>query len=103
MSIMQLPPKKRSPNVTKKQIAVLRLLVKRNPDGSYLDVQELLAGVNSGEARGTMLSTIRHLHAHGLVEEDEMVLRRSRRVRTYRATQKGIDVIRPSAMNTGMV
>jgi hypothetical protein len=39
------------------------------------------------------------LHMHGLVREDELVTRRGRRVRTYAATQKGINLIRPNGLH----
>lgn len=96
MSLLKLDPKRRSPMVTPKQVAVLRALVKRNTDGSYLDIKELLERAAPGTVRGSMICTLRHLHAHGLVREDELVTRRGRRVRTYAATQKGIDLIRPN-------
>ena len=82
--------------VTAKQIAVLKELVKRNPDGSYLDIKELLERAAPGTVRGSMICTLRHLHAHELVQEEDFVTRRGRRVRTYSATQKGIDLIRPN-------
>lgn len=101
MSLLPLDPKKRPPLVTLKQIAVLKALVKRNPDGSYLDVQELIKAAAPGTSRGAMICSLRHMHMHGLVREDELVTRRGRRVRTYAATQKGVDLIRPSYANTG--
>lgn len=100
MSLMSLDPKKRAPMATPKQIAVLRALVKRNPDGSYLDVKELIAATSPGTARGSMICTLRHLHMHDLIREDELVTRRGRRVRTYAATKKGMDLIRPSGGNS---
>jgi DNA-binding PadR family transcriptional regulator len=97
VSLLPLDPKKRPPLVTPKQIAILRALVKRNPDGSYLDAKELIERCAPGTTRGAMICSLRHLHMHGLVREDELVTRRGRRVRTYAATQKGLDLIRPNA------
>lgn len=95
---MTLDPKKRPPMVTPKQLAILKALVKRNPDGSYLDVKELIERTAPGTARGSMICSLRHLHMHGLIREDELVTRRGRRVRTYAATQKGMTLIKPTAL-----
>jgi hypothetical protein len=99
MSLLPLDPKKRPPLVTSKQVAILRALVKRNPDGSYLDAKELIERCAPGTTRGAMICSLRHLHMHGLVREDELVTRRGRRVRTYAATQKGINLIRPNGLH----
>lgn len=98
---MLLDPKKQGPRVTAKQVAILRELVKRNPDGSYLDVQELIQRCAPGTTRGAMICSLRHLHMHGLIREDELVTRRGRRVRTYAATQKAVTMIRPSGLPAG--
>lgn len=96
MSLLPLDPKKRPPLVTPKQIAILKALVKRNADGSYLDVKELIDRCAPGTTRGAMICSLRHMHMHGLVREDELVTRRGRRVRTYAATQEGVNLIRPN-------
>lgn len=96
MSLMQLAPKRRPPMVTAKQIAVLKALIKRNKDGSYLDVKQLIERTAPGTARGSMICSLRHLAMHDLIREDELVTRRGRRVRTYAATQKGVNLIRPN-------
>lgn len=84
--------------VTSKQVAILRALVKRNVDGSYLDVKELIERSAPGTTRGAMICSLRHLNMHGLVREDELVTRRGRRVRTYAVTQKGLNLIRPNVV-----
>lgn len=99
MSLLPLDPKKRPPLVTTKQVAILKALVKRNADGSYLDVKELIERTAPGTTRGAMICSLRHLHMHGLVREDDLVTRRGRRVRTYAATQKGVDLIRPNGLH----
>jgi len=95
VSIMPLDPKRRPPMLTSKQIAILRALVKRNPDGSYLDVKELIERCAPGTKRGSMICSLRHLYMHDLIREDDLVTRRGRRVRTYAITQQGLNVIRP--------
>lgn len=102
MSLLPLDPKKRPPMVTSKQIAILRALVKRNPDGSYLDAKELIETCAPGTTRGAMICSLRHMHMHGLVREDELVTRRGRRVRTYAATQKGADLIKPAYLHSAV-
>lgn len=100
MSILSIP-KRRSPAVTPKQIAILKALLKRNPDGTLLDIKELMELISPGQPRGSMLCSIRHLAAHDLVREDEFVTRRGRRVRTYAITDAGLDLVKPKALPSG--
>jgi DNA-binding PadR family transcriptional regulator len=95
---MPLDPKKRPPMVTAKQLAILKALVKRNVDGTNLDAVELIERCAPGTTRGAMICSLRHLAMHELVEEGELMTRRGRRVRTYQATKKGADLVRPSGL-----
>lgn len=97
MSIMPIP-KRRPPHVTPKQLSILKALLKRNPDGTLLDIKELMDLISPGQPRGSMLCSIRHLAAHDLIREDELVTRRGRRVRTYAPTDAGIDLVKPKAV-----
>jgi hypothetical protein len=101
MSLLVLSPKIRPPMVTVKQVGILKALVKRNLDGTLLDAKELIEAVAPGTARGSMICSLRHLAMHGLVREDDLVTRRGRRVRTYAATQAGINLVRPTALPAG--
>lgn len=98
---MPLPAKKRSPLLTAKQMAILKALVKRNADGSCLDVYQLIESTAPGTTRGAMICSLRHLAMHDLVREDELVIRRSRKARTYAVTDAGLELVRPSGLPTG--
>jgi hypothetical protein len=98
VSLLPLDPKKRPPLVTSKQVAILKALVKRNPDGTNLDVVELIERCAPGTTRGAMICSLRHLAMHKLVEEGDLMTRRGRRVRTYQATKQGADLVRPSGL-----
>lgn len=98
MSLIPLAPKKRPVMLTPKQTGILKALVRRNADGTLLDVQELISAVAPGTTRGAMICSLRHLHMHGLVREDGLMTRRGRRVRTYAATDRGADLVRPSKL-----
>lgn len=79
-----------------KQTAIMHALIKRNPDGSLLDVMQLIDAVAPGTSRGAMLCSLRHLAAHGLLREDALVTRRKRSLRTYAATTAGYALFRPT-------
>lgn len=83
-----------------KQVAVLRMMLRGNPDGSHVDIHQLLHEITPTGVRGAMLRTIAHLYAHGLVEAGDLVRRSNRMKRTYKITQAGIDMIRPSVLPT---
>jgi len=80
------------PALTEKQIAVLRALVRRNPDGSLLDVYQLLERV-PGATRSAMLCSLRHLCSHDLIEEAGRANRGRSRM-TYAATAKGYALVK---------
>jgi DNA-binding PadR family transcriptional regulator len=92
--------KRRGVYATEKQIAILKALVKRNADGTNLDVNELIERCAPGTTRGAMICSLRHLAMHGLVEEGDLMTRRGRRVRTYQATKSGADLVRPGSLVT---
>lgn len=95
-----LAPKQRPPVMTGKQIAILKALVRKNRDGSLLDIQQLLAVVAPGTSRGGMLMSLRHLLTHGFIEDGPKVTRRSRCMRTFTATKRGADRVRPGNLRT---
>ena len=84
------------PKMTQKQVAIMMALRKGNKDGSRLDVYQLIERVSPGTTRGSMISALRHLYAHGLIEDSDKVVRRGRVMRTYVCTQKGLDLIKPN-------
>lgn len=98
MPLKPLVTKRRGPYMTSKQLGVLKALVRGNPDGSRLDVYQLIAAVAPGTTRGSMIVTLRHLFAHGLVQDDALVFRKNKKFRTYSATDLGREMIRPGAL-----
>jgi len=83
------------PRMTPKQIRVLKALLKRNDDGTLLDVQQLIERCAPGTSRGAMLCSLRHLMAHQLMEEGKLDTRRGRVVRTYKLTAPGYALLKP--------
>ena len=97
---MKLFPKKRQgPFMSPKQVLILKALVKRNPDGTLLDIQQLMEAAAPGRSRGAMICSLRHLATHGLIIEEAFETRRKRRMRTYAVTQAGMNMIRPGNVN----
>lgn len=84
-----------------KQIEILKALVRRNADGSLLDVHQLMEKITPNGARGSMICSLRHLATHALIEEGPLETRRKRRVRTYVITKLGMTIIRPGLSNPG--
>lgn len=82
--------------MTDKQIRILKALVKRNPDGSALDVYQLIDQCAPGTARGGMMCSLRHLFTHGLITDGPKVIRNHRARRTFEITKLGADLIRPN-------
>jgi len=95
-----LNDKKRSVLMTSKQIRILKALVKRNTDGSALDVYQLIDCTAPGTTRGAMMCSLRHMFTHGLIEDGAKVIRNSRSRRTFEVTKLGADMIRPENLPT---
>lgn len=89
-------PKRRGAYCTPKQIEMLKALVKGNPDGTPLDVYQLIEQCAPGTSRGSMICSLRHLAGHGFIAEAGKMKRRDRMMQTYVATQAGADVVRPA-------
>lgn len=89
-------PKMRGCYVTPKQFEILRALVKRNPDGSALDIYQLIERVAPNTVRGSMICSLKHLKGHGLITEAGKVKRRNRMMMTYLATSAGVLIVRPT-------
>lgn len=90
--------KRRGVMVTPKQILILKELIKRNPDGTAVDVYQLIERCAPGTTRGAMICSLRHLAGHGLIAEAGKVLRGGRRRMTYIASQAGIEMMRPQTL-----
>jgi hypothetical protein len=74
--------------MTPKQQEILRCLIRRNFDGSLLDIYQLLEKV-PGASRAAMMCSIKHMMGHSLVEEKGKVLREGRMRSVFAATGAG--------------
>jgi hypothetical protein len=93
--------KRRGVMVTPKQILILKELIRRNPDGSALDVYQLIERCAPGTSRGSMICSLRHLAGHDLIAEAGKVLRGGRRRMTYVASNAGVELMRPKTLPGG--
>lgn len=90
--------KRRGCYVTAKQLAILKALARRNPDGTPKDIYQLIDECAPGTARGSMICSLRHLAGHQLIEEAGKMYRRKRMMQTYVLTQAGLNLVRPAAL-----
>lgn len=100
MSSRAYPPKTGAFRGTPKQMAVLKAIVRRNPDGSLLDIIQLIEQHGQGASRMAMRSTLGHLEAHGLIKKAGQEFRGKQKYgkprRLFEATELGRRVVRPS-------
>jgi hypothetical protein len=84
-------------NLTAKQVEILTLVIKMNPDGSFLDIDQLAEGLGAtatygGKAptRHALKFSIRYLVGHGLIEKKDTALRRGAQRRILAPTMQGL-------------
>ena len=84
---------------TPKMMAVLKTIVRRNPDGSLLDIVQLMAMHGNGASRMAMRSTLERLEFHGFIARTGQEFRdkqnQGKPRRLYEATDLGKKVVRP--------
>lgn len=68
---------------------VLFLIIKGNPDGSFLDLDQILLGIPTRRSKQSMQFTIRSLIERGLIVKKAREIRRDRSRITYAATLAG--------------
>lgn len=74
--------------ITNKQFDILSCVRKGKPDGSFLDMDELLEGVTYETSTQSMQFSIRFLVNRGLVEKKPKEVRRGRSRAIYALTPK---------------
>ena len=79
--------------LTDKQQMVLETLVKGNPDGSFLDLDELIQGVPYETTKASIQFIIRNLIGKGLIYKQTSEKRRARRRVVISPTTDGYDFI----------
>ncbi len=68
---------------------VLFLIIKANPDGSFVDLDQILLGIPAKRSKQSMQFTIRSLVERGLIVKKNRETRRDRSRVTYAATLAG--------------
>ena len=81
-------------HLTAKQYEALHLIIKRNPDGTLLDIDQLKDRLTYKPTKAALQFTIRSLVKHKLIEKDNPVKRRAARRVVYRPTALGFAVNR---------
>lgn len=78
---------------TKKQIEVLKIIIKANPDGSLVDLDQVLERVTYSPTKFAIQFTIRQLIKKGYIEKREPVVRRGSLRVIYNPTMQGLALI----------
>lgn len=85
-------------------LAVLKTIVRRNTDGSLLDIVQLMAMHGNGASRMAMRSTLERLEHHDLIIRSGQEFRGNQITgkgrRLYEATDLGKKVVRPPNLPT---
>lgn len=84
--------------MTNKQIAIMQALIRGNPDGSFLDLDELLTALTYETTKQSLQFSIRALVKHGLIEKKGLELRRGHQRRVLAPTPRTFEL-----MSTGSV
>ncbi|MGE8141863.1 hypothetical protein ACQKOE_07795 [Novosphingobium sp. NPDC080210] len=99
---MRKPPATGNFRGTPKQMAVLRSIVRRNPDGSLLDIVQLMDMHGNGASRMAMRQTLGYLESHGLIRRAGQEFRGAqisgKPRRLFEATDMGRAIVRPRTL-----
>lgn len=80
-------------SLTDKQKEVLAVIVKGNPDGSFCDLDEVIAGVSYDTTKASIQFIIRNLMAKGLIEKKSRERRRARKRVVLAPTPEGYRIL----------
>ncbi len=80
-------------SISKKQIEVLKLIIRANPDGSLIDIDQLLERLSYKPTKQALQFTIRQLVGRKYIEKREPVVRRGSLRIVYTPTMSGMAVI----------
>lgn len=84
---------------TPRQMEILKAINRRNPDGTCLDIYQLIDVISPGVKRESMMSSLRWLARYNLVEDGPVEYRKGKKTmrsfRTYQLTQTGVEFIKP--------
>lgn len=76
-------------HLTLKQIELLNTIGRRNPDGSAVDLDQLIERLSYKPTKQSIQFSIRALIAHGLIQKDAPEKRRGRTRTLISLTEKG--------------
>ncbi|WP_051331778.1 MarR family transcriptional regulator [Methylocaldum szegediense] len=80
--------------LTAKQMEILRLIRRGNPDESFIDLDQLLERLSYRPSKQSMQFSIRALIKRGLIEKKGLEIRRGAKRITFCLTPKGYRSIR---------
>lgn len=89
-------------NLTVKQISVLRVIVAKNEDGSFVDLDQLLDRIDYETTKASMQFSIRSLVKNGFIVKDDDN-RRGRRHVIYKPTEVAHRVLGREPRRSAMV
>lgn len=81
-------------NLTSKQQQIMRTVVRANPDGSFLDLDQLIENLTYKTTKASMHFSIRALEEKGLVEKQPTEIRRGRSRAIIAPTINGLERMR---------
>lgn len=79
--------------LTTKQLALMRVLIEKNQDGSFQDLDQIVGKVSYRPTKQALQFSIRALVKHGLIKKLPMENRRGRIRTVIQATDKGLAVM----------
>jgi predicted transcriptional regulator len=80
--------------LTTKQIQIMDIIVKGNPDGSFVDIDELLVRLPYETTKQSIQFSVRALISKNLIEKQPRELRRGRQRVVLSPTREGYGLIR---------
>lgn len=79
--------------LTAKQMSIMNVVVGANPDGSHVDLDQILDRLDYTTTKQSLQFSLRALIAHGLIQKAGAENRRGRQRTLIRATGMGISLI----------
>lgn len=81
-------------NLTRKQVMIVDTILKGNPDGTWLDIDQLIENLPYETSKDSMHFSLRALIAKGLVEKKNLEHRRGQDRRIIAPTSLAFEVRR---------
>ncbi|MCG5512847.1 hypothetical protein [Ectothiorhodospira shaposhnikovii] len=82
--------------MTKKQRAILMVVNRGNPDGSFVDVDQIIERVPYPARKDAIKLSLRILEGHGCIRRLPLEKRRGQKRRVIAPTPKGMQVTAPA-------